>query len=131
MEDLQSRVKELGYNAHEIRDMALHHLQAMIQYDEQKRDAAGTYPSNVSFSNFSDFLWAPTLCYEVMHKPDTVCTLVRCVQVSYPRTPTIRVSYIAEKAVTAFGILSLMWYLLENYVRTGFQESAVSDAEHR
>eukprot|EP00656_Telonema_subtile_P000499 TRINITY_DN10233_c0_g1_i1.p1 TRINITY_DN10233_c0_g1~~TRINITY_DN10233_c0_g1_i1.p1 ORF type:complete len:390 (-),score=73.64 TRINITY_DN10233_c0_g1_i1:72-1241(-) len=110
---LQCEMHELGYGKHEVSDMAVHHLQEMIRYARSRRSAQALYPSNVTFGNFSAFLWMPTLVYEV----------------SYPRTPSIRLSYIVEKAITAFGLLSLMWHLLENSVGPAIRLSTESPVQ--
>jgi len=105
---LQAKMQALGYAKHEAQSTSLHHLQAMVQHTEQQRLAKAIYPENVTFGNFSCFLWMPTLVYEV----------------SYPRTEAIRPAYLLEKAITAFGVLSLMWHILENFMIPGFQTSS-------
>eukprot|EP00658_Telonema_sp_P-2_P080805 TRINITY_DN8116_c0_g1_i1.p1 TRINITY_DN8116_c0_g1~~TRINITY_DN8116_c0_g1_i1.p1 ORF type:complete len:391 (-),score=85.80 TRINITY_DN8116_c0_g1_i1:206-1378(-) len=106
--EAQAEAQLLGYGRYEVEDMPVLHLRAMLSESRaRKKEREGVYPGNVNFRNFSEFLWMPTLCYEV----------------SYPRTNIIRPSYLIEKAITAFGVLSLMWHLLVNQMRPSFQAS--------
>jgi len=59
-----------------------------------------SYPQNVTFRNFLDFLIVPTLVYEI----------------EYPRTPKIRWSYLAEKLFTFIGLWAVMHVLVDTYI---------------
>lgn len=58
------------------------------------------FPSNVSFSNFLDFLLIPTLVYEL----------------SYPRTEKIRWNYLFEKIMTGIGICTVLHVIVDVYI---------------
>ncbi|KAK9469742.1 MBOAT, membrane-bound O-acyltransferase family-domain-containing protein [Lipomyces arxii] len=57
------------------------------------------YPQNVTLFNFFDYMMLPTLVYEV----------------EYPRTKSIRWSYVFEKLVAIFGVFFLMIIIAEQY----------------
>ncbi|KAF8538970.1 MBOAT, membrane-bound O-acyltransferase family-domain-containing protein [Trichophaea hybrida] len=52
-----------------------------------------TYPENLTFANYLEYIHLPTLVYEPC----------------YPREKSIDWSYVAEKAVATFGILGYWW----------------------
>ncbi|CAG8566759.1 4983_t:CDS:2, partial [Gigaspora rosea] len=59
-----------------------------------------SYPNNITFMNFVDFLLVPTLVYEL----------------EYPRTEKIRPSYVFEKIVATFGTFFLLYVNTEAYI---------------
>lgn len=85
-----------------------------------------TYPTNLSLANYIDFLFCPTLCYEL----------------EYPRTPHIRYSQLAYKILATFGVIFLLTITSEEFIlpvlrassltlqsTTGWQETGLVLAE--
>ncbi|KAJ3187185.1 hypothetical protein HDU85_007223 [Gaertneriomyces sp. JEL0708] len=78
---------------------------------------ATSFPSNVTFANFVDYLLVPTLVYEL----------------EYPRTSEIRWAFVAEKALGTIGVMMILYVTIEHYVypvlnelgRLSFLESTV------
>lgn len=60
------------------------------------------YPNNLTWSNFTDYMLCPTLCYEL----------------SYPRTHPrkIRWGKLAEKAAAVFGCVFLLTVISEEFI---------------
>lgn len=58
------------------------------------------WPENLTYRNFVEFQFFPTLVYEL----------------EYPRTTTIRPLYILEKTLATFGTFSLIYTLTEHYI---------------
>lgn len=58
------------------------------------------YPANVTFANFLDFLFLPTLVYEL----------------EYPRTAEIRISYLLEKIAGTAGAMLIMYLTIQQYI---------------
>ncbi|UZJ54057.1 hypothetical protein CBS101457_003377 [Exobasidium rhododendri] len=59
-----------------------------------------TWPSNITFANFWDYLLIPTLVYEL----------------SYPRTKAIRPLYLLEKALATFGTFFVIYVITEHWI---------------
>ncbi|KAF8074835.1 MBOAT, membrane-bound O-acyltransferase family-domain-containing protein [Lyophyllum atratum] len=59
-----------------------------------------TWPNNITFKNFADFLFVPTLVYEL----------------EYPRTDRIRPIYVFEKTVATFGTFALLYTVTETFI---------------
>lgn len=59
-----------------------------------------TWPSNVTFANFLDYLLVPTLVYEL----------------SYPRLRTVRPLYLLEKALATFGTFFVIYVITEHWI---------------
>jgi len=68
-----------------------------------------TYPANVSYYNFFDFLCCPTLCYEI----------------EYPRTNKIRPTELMWKGLAVFGCIFLMTLTTEEFVLPVLDEARV------
>jgi sterol O-acyltransferase len=68
-----------------------------------------SYPENLTLVNFIDFLFCPTLCYEL----------------EYPRTPRIRWSELGKKTLAVFGCIFLMTVTAEEFIIPVLDESAV------
>lgn len=58
------------------------------------------YPKNLTIPNYIDFLFCPTLCYEL----------------EYPRTDRIRKSEVFYKTLAVFGCIFLLTFITEKYV---------------
>ncbi|QRW02976.1 sterol O-acyltransferase [Ceratobasidium sp. AG-Ba] len=58
------------------------------------------FPTNLTYANFLDFQFVPTLCYEL----------------EYPRTDRIRPMYVFEKTVATFGTFTLLYTITEHYI---------------
>lgn len=58
------------------------------------------WPNTVTYRNFIEFMFFPTLVYEL----------------EYPRTTTMRPLYIFEKVIATFGTFSLIYTVTEHYI---------------
>ncbi|KAI1774410.1 MBOAT-domain-containing protein [Hypoxylon cercidicola] len=68
-----------------------------------------TYPKNLSWSNYIDYLLCPTLCYEL----------------EYPRSPSINWTSLIAKIVATFGCIFLLTIISEEFILPVLQESTV------
>ncbi|ATY63677.1 sterol o-acyltransferase (APE2) [Cordyceps militaris] len=59
-----------------------------------------TYPRNLTWANYLDFLFCPTLCYEI----------------EYPRTPTINWTSLISKIIAVFGCIFLLTITSEDFI---------------
>lgn len=69
-----------------------------------------SYPDNLSVHNFVDFIFCPTLCYEL----------------EYPRIPSIRWMEVFYKTLAVFGCIFLLTVTTEAFILPVLQESAVT-----
>lgn len=67
-----------------------------------------TYPKNLTWSNYTDYIFCPTLCYEL----------------EYPRTEGIVWSELAYKVVAVFGVIFLLTITSEEFILPVMTESA-------
>ena len=81
-----------------------------VDGDVSSGDERISYPENLKIGNFMYFMAAPTLCY----------------QMSYPRNPTIRVSWLLRRIAEMFIYLSLMIFLIEQYITPSVTNSVES-----
>ncbi|KFY35285.1 hypothetical protein V494_06050 [Pseudogymnoascus sp. VKM F-4513 (FW-928)] len=65
------------------------------------------YPKNLTWGNFIDFLFCPTLCYEL----------------EYPRTARIRWDQLAYKIIAVFGVIFLLTITSEEFIVPVLQNS--------
>lgn len=68
-----------------------------------------TYPKNLTLSNYMDYLFCPTLCYEL----------------EYPRTKTIVWSQLGYKILAVFGVIFLLTITSEDFILPVLTESAI------
>ncbi|XXG99618.1 hypothetical protein Hte_005959 [Hypoxylon texense] len=68
-----------------------------------------TYPRNLSWSNYIDYLLCPTLCYEL----------------EYPRNASINWTSLIAKIVATFGCIFLLTIISEEFILPVLQESRV------
>ncbi|KAI1493256.1 sterol o-acyltransferase-like protein [Biscogniauxia mediterranea] len=66
-----------------------------------------TYPRNLTWSNYIDFLFCPTLCYEL----------------EYPRNKSINWTSLIAKIVATFGCIFLLTVISEEFILPVLQES--------
>lgn len=59
-----------------------------------------TYPRNLTWSNYLDYLFCPTLCYEL----------------EYPRTPHINWTSLISKIIATFGCIFLLTIVSEEFI---------------
>ncbi|KAM0429604.1 hypothetical protein ACHAPT_006205 [Fusarium lateritium] len=59
-----------------------------------------TYPSNLTWSNYTDYLLCPTLCYEI----------------EYPRTSSINWISLISKIIATFGCIFLLTIISEDFI---------------
>lgn len=67
-----------------------------------------TYPSNLTWTNYIDFLFCPTLCYEI----------------EYPRTSKIDWQNLLSKIVAVFGCIFLLTIISEEFILPILQTSS-------
>ena len=67
-----------------------------------------TYPRNLTWCNYADFIFCPTLCYEL----------------EYPRTPGIVWSELCYKIAAVFGCIFLLTVTSEEFILPVLSESA-------
>ncbi|KAF2712947.1 MBOAT-domain-containing protein [Pleomassaria siparia CBS 279.74] len=68
-----------------------------------------SYPQNLTVHNFVDFVFCPTLCYEL----------------EYPRTPRIRWMELFYKTLAVFGCIFLMTVTTDEFILPVLDESAI------
>jgi len=68
-----------------------------------------TYPQNLTWCNYADFILCPTLCYEL----------------EYPRTPGIVWSELCYKILAVFGCIFLLTVTSEEFILPVLSESAI------
>ncbi|KAH8815941.1 sterol o-acyltransferase-like protein [Xylogone sp. PMI_703] len=68
-----------------------------------------TYPTNLTWSNYADYLCCPTLCYEI----------------EYPRTEQIVWSALASKILATFGVIFLLTVISEEFILPVLSQSAL------
>jgi sterol O-acyltransferase len=67
-----------------------------------------TYPKNLTYTNYGDYIFCPTLCYEL----------------EYPRTKGIVWSQLAYKVLAVFGVIFLLTITSEEFILPVMIESA-------
>lgn len=67
-----------------------------------------TFPQNLTLPNYVDYIFCPTLCYEL----------------EYPRTPKIRWMELFYKTLAVFGCIFLMTIISEEFIRPVLDDSA-------
>ncbi|KAI1767935.1 MBOAT-domain-containing protein [Hypoxylon sp. FL1150] len=68
-----------------------------------------TYPRNLSWSNYFDYLLCPTLCYEL----------------EYPRSASINWTSLIAKIIATFGCIFLLTIISEEFILPVLQDSTV------
>jgi sterol O-acyltransferase len=69
---------------------------------------AVTYPKNLTWANYTDYIFCPTLCYEL----------------EYPRTPGIVWTELGYKILAVFGVIFLLTITSEEFILPVMIESA-------
>ncbi|ROV93127.1 hypothetical protein VSDG_07342 [Cytospora chrysosperma] len=67
-----------------------------------------TYPANLTWANYADFLFCPTLCYEI----------------EYPRFERIDFKNLFSKIAAVFGCIFLLTIISEEFILPTLQESS-------
>lgn len=88
----------------------LRQLRADLAFELASPLGGISYPQNLTVHNFIDFVFCPTLCYEL----------------EYPRTPRIRWMEVFYKTLAVFGCIFLMTVTAEEFILPVLRESAVS-----
>lgn len=73
-----------------------------------------TYPQNLSVFNYVDYLFCPTLCYEL----------------EYPRTEKIRWSKLFLKTLAIFGCISLLTLISEEFMVPVLSDASIQLQVH-
>lgn len=66
------------------------------------------YPKNLTWTNYADYIFCPTLCYEL----------------EYPRTPDIVWTELGYKVLAVFGVIFLLTIVSEEFILPVLLESA-------
>lgn len=69
-----------------------------------------SYPENLTMANYADFIFCPTLCYEL----------------EYPRTPSTRWTELFYKTLAVFGCIFLLTITTEEFILPVLDESAIA-----
>ena len=69
-----------------------------------------SYPDNLTLANFTDFIFCPTLCYEL----------------EYPRTQSTRWLELFYKTLAVFGCIFLLTITTEEFILPVLDESAIA-----
>lgn len=69
-----------------------------------------TYPENLTLTNYIDYMFCPTLCYEL----------------EYPRNPHVRWSELAFKTLAVFGCIFLLTLTSEEFILPVLSEAHVN-----
>lgn len=104
----QQRLRALDRNDTSNESTADTELREVLAYELTSPNGQVTYPANLTYSNFSDYLLCPTLCYEL----------------SYPRTPEIRWRKVAEKVAGLFGCIFLLTVISEEFINPVMTDAA-------
>ncbi|KAL6900358.1 putative membrane bound O-acyl transferase [Trichoderma evansii] len=114
--DRKAKKQQNGTNGHHSAD---HEPTSADEIDELREDLAReltspigniTYPRNLTWPNYIDFLCCPTLCYEL----------------EYPRNATINWTSLIAKIIATFGCIFLLTITSEEYILP-----VLIDASHR
>ncbi|KAM0259720.1 hypothetical protein ACHAQJ_003154 [Trichoderma viride] len=115
---IKTKKHEKGQNGHQYHN-ADHEPTSADEIDMLREDLAReltspignvTYPRNLTWPNYMDYLCCPTLCYEL----------------EYPRTATINWTSLISKIVATFGCIFLLTITSEEYILP-----VLVDASHR
>lgn len=68
-----------------------------------------TYPSNLTWANYLDYLCCPTLCYEI----------------EYPRTATIDWQNLLSKILAVFGCIFLLTVISEEFILPALTDASI------
>ncbi|KAH6889797.1 MBOAT, membrane-bound O-acyltransferase family-domain-containing protein [Thelonectria olida] len=68
-----------------------------------------TYPRNLTWSNYADYIFCPTLCYEI----------------EYPRTTSINWTSLIAKIVATFGCIFLLTIISEDFILPVLSDASI------
>ncbi|PSN68032.1 MBOAT-domain-containing protein [Corynespora cassiicola Philippines] len=91
----------------------LRHLREDLAFELASPLGNVSYPQNLTMHNFVDFIFCPTLCYEL----------------EYPRTPRIRWMELFYKTLAVFGCIFLLTITTEEFILPVLDENGVRLAE--
>ncbi|KAL0632973.1 Sterol O-acyltransferase 2 (Sterol-ester synthase 2) [Maublancomyces gigas] len=84
-------------------------LREKLAFELTSPSGTVAYPKNLTLPNFIDYLFCPTLCYEM----------------SYPRTEKVRWGKVTEKAAAVFGCVFLLTVTSEEFILPVMTEAAI------
>ncbi|KAF1984023.1 hypothetical protein K402DRAFT_396218 [Aulographum hederae CBS 113979] len=90
-------------------DEHISHLREDLAFELTSPLGQVTYPQNLTLTNYVDFLFCPTLCYEL----------------EYPRTEGIRYMELFYKTLAVFGCIFLLTVTSEEFIIPVLDESAL------
>ncbi|ORY12537.1 MBOAT, membrane-bound O-acyltransferase family-domain-containing protein [Clohesyomyces aquaticus] len=100
-----SQVKEpKGINGQELRQ-----LREDLAFELASPLGRVSYPDNLTLHNYAEFIFCPTLCYEL----------------EYPRTTRVRWMEVFWKTLAVFGCIFLMTVTTEEFILPVLDESAI------
>jgi sterol O-acyltransferase len=85
------------------------HLREVLATELTSPMGSVTYPKNLTLSNYTDYLFCPTLCYEL----------------EYPRTKNIDWAQLGYKILAVFGVIFLLTITSEEFILPVLTESAI------
>lgn len=106
----KKRLEELDSNNTDSESSEDTDLREALAFELTSPDGTTSYPRNLTWSNYIDYMLCPTLCYEL----------------SYPRTQPgkIRWGKLAEKAAAVFGCVFLLTIISEEFILPVMTEAA-------
>jgi sterol O-acyltransferase len=109
LSEVQAETKERSASANSTNGEDLSRLREDLARELTSPLGHVTYPQNLTVVNFVDFIFCPTLCYEL----------------EYPRTPKTRYSELFYKTLAVFGCIFLLTVTSEEFIIPVLAESAV------
>lgn len=101
--------EELAAKRHEDEKLTLSTLREDLALELTSPLGKVTYPKNLTYTNYADFLLCPTLCYEL----------------EYPRTAGINWAELGYKVLAVFGVIFLLTITSEEFILPVLAESSV------
>ncbi|KAG0123942.1 MBOAT, membrane-bound O-acyltransferase family-domain-containing protein [Tuber indicum] len=108
LSECYKRLRTLDENNTKVEPTEDADLREALAFEVTSPSGRVTYPKNLTLYNFVDYLFCPTLCYEL----------------SYPRTDRIRWGKVAEKAAAVFGCIFLLTVTSEEFILPILAEAA-------
>lgn len=107
LSEVQAEANEMTTSQEEKNEEDLNQLREDLARELTSPLGQVTYPQNLTVANFVDFLFCPTLCYEL----------------EYPRTPQRRYSELFYKSLAVFGCIFLLTITSEEFIIPVLRES--------
>ncbi|PUU80478.1 MBOAT, membrane-bound O-acyltransferase family-domain-containing protein [Tuber borchii] len=109
LSECHKRLRALDENNTKVEPTEDADLREALAFEVTSPSGRVTYPKNLTLYNFVDYLFCPTLCYEL----------------SYPRTDRVHWGKVAEKAAAVFGCIFLLTVTSEEFILPIMTEAAI------